>query len=42
MLLILLAIGGYGTLGSDGVPDDDSKDWWQTAEDYEEELWHNI
>ena len=41
MLLFLLVVGGYGLLGSNGIPEDDPDDWNQVAEDYEE-LWRNI
>lgn len=42
MLLILSIIGGYGTLGSNGVPDDDPDDWYQAAQAFEEDMISNV
>ena len=42
MLLILSIIGGYGTLGSNGVPDDEPDDWYQMTQDFEEDMVYGI
>lgn len=42
MLLILSIIGGCGTFGDNGVPDDDPKDWNKSAEVLVEDMWHNV
>lgn len=42
MLLILSIIGGCGTLGDNGVPDDDPYDWYPMAESLVEDMVHNI
>lgn len=39
MLLILSIIGGYGTLASNGVPDDDPDDWYQMAQEYDNRIY---
>ena len=42
MLLIWSIIGGYGTLSSNGVPDDDPDDWYQMTQAFEEDIVYGI